>query len=365
MSPRVKRSSPEDSDGQKPGIDRDLDGLVAPTPRARAAALDRLWGRLCNQGSVVPESEAAVVPLLRLAGASGVPERHTILELLIGIAVGDHTNFLDGSLAPTRRRGTSRPRGALRSLEQRCFEAVESRAAAIRVLLADRDARVRGAAAFALAWLGDPRTASSSAIASRGAVERDVEARASMLIAGGHLGARAQRPLLESLVADVRTTPLLRAAAAIGLVYLDGKRAPEAVRDVLARASTARAFRRTTLSWNGGDLAGHAAAVLATIPIRAAGLPDAVARLRSLGYLDGDRAAGELVKKVFAGRGRKTAANLTDKQRALLEAIVRAGLLRGSGHVDHWLRLRGLPGIEELPRFIGVEAGVHRELRRR
>jgi hypothetical protein len=61
----------------------------------------------------------------------------------------------------------------------------------------------------------------------------------------------------------------------------------------------------------------------------------------------------------------KSAARLTEPQRAILETIVRAGLLRSRGFVEHWLELRGLPGVRDLPAFIGVKAGVHPELRSR
>ena len=84
-----------------------------------------------------------------------------------------------------------------------------------------------------------------------------------------------------------------------------------------------------------------------------------------MGYIAGDKLAGELVRKVFSGRERKSAAGLTAPQRALLTTILRAGLVRSQGFVEHALKLRGLPPLRDLPAFVGVEAAIHRELRRR
>ena len=136
-------------------------------------------------------------------------------------------------------------------------------------------------------------------------------------------------------------------------------------RDVLEAASVARTLRKTCQPWNWGDLAGHAADVLATLPVRTKGRAEAIARLNAVGYLAGDKLAGELVRKVFAGRDTKSARRLTDVQRELLSTILRSGLVRVEGHVEAALRLRGLPRLRDLPKFVGVEAGVHRELRRR
>jgi hypothetical protein len=186
-----------------------------------------------------------------------------------------------------------------------------------------------------------------------------------MLIALGHLGVATHRTLLERLLADGSADLLVRSAAAIGLVYLGGDAVTSVARPVLVQASTTKALRRTAQPWNDGDLAGHAGIVLARLPVLRADLGGTFERLASLGYIAGDEVAGQLVKKAFAGREARRAADLTDRQRALLVAIVRSGLLRYKGHVDHWLRLRGLPGVAELPRFVGLAPGTHPELRSR
>jgi len=363
--PTVDWSALEDAYGLATDLPEDLRGLVASVPRKRGAALDRLWARLCHQGSVYPASAVAVPYLLRLAATPATKDRDGIVELLAGIAVGDHTNFLDGALAAGRRKARRHRKRTARTVEARCYEAVAAGAPRLRALLADRESRVRAAAAFALAWLPDPTGASARVVGVRCRAERDAAARASMLVALGHLGAKAEREALEVALAEGKGPSAVRTAAAIGMAYLDGKRVPAAAREVLEAACVARPLRRTGQPWNGGDLAGHAAAVLATLPARTKGRADAIARLKGVGYIAGDRLAGELIRNVFSGRDPKSAASLTDIQRELLVTIVRAGLLRYQGFVEAALRLRGLPPLRDLPKFIGVEPGVHRELRRR
>jgi len=363
--PDIDWSALEDAYGPATDLPGDMRGLVSSAPRKRAAALERLWARLCHQGSVYPASVAAVPQLVDLARSRRTGERHRILELLTGIAIGDHTNFLDGSLSPARQRPRPRRTTAVKTVEGQCHEAVASRSSFLRDLVADRDARVRAAAAFAVAWLGDPTRASSKAIAAQYRKERDPAARVSMLLALGYLGARAERATLERALDDGEVTSQVRAAAAIALAYLDGKKLSSAAREVLDAACVARALRNTAQPWNGGDLAGHAGAILATLPAPSRGRDDAIARLSAVGYIAGDKLAGELVRKVFSGRERKSAAGLTAPQRALLTTILRAGLVRSQGFVEHALKLRGLPPLRDLPAFVGAPAAIHRELRRR
>src|SRR5262249_9129644 len=160
-----------------------------------------------------------------------------------------------GSLSPARSKRRPRKTITPKSVEAACYEAVRAHTPLLRALLGDRDARVRGAAAFALAWFPDSG-ASAKAIAARCRTERDGAARVSMLIALGHLGANNERPELERIVEDGSLDSKTRAAAAIALVYLDGTRAKAEVRQVLASACASRSLRRTTQPWNGGDLAG-------------------------------------------------------------------------------------------------------------
>jgi hypothetical protein len=366
MAPRSRLdgSSLHDAFGPATDLTDDLRGLAAPTPKKRTAALDRLWARLCHQGSVYPASVEAVPHLLRLVSTTSTKNRGGIIELLSGIAVGDHANFLDGALSAARRKSPRR-RANAKTVEGRCHAAVSAGAPTLRALLHDREAPVRAAAAFALAWLADPASLSSKALGARCLEERDVGARASMLIALGHLGATPRRAILEAALTEGTAPTAARVSAAIGLAYLDGKKLPAAAREVLEVACAAPALRETAQPWNGGDLAGHAAAILATLPARTKGRGDAIARLTVVSYLPGDRLAGELVRKVFSGKDTKSAARLTEDQRELLATILRAGLVRPQGYVELALRLRGLPPLRDLPKFVGVEAGVHRELRRR
>jgi hypothetical protein len=339
--------------------------LKTASPRAGARALDLLWGELCNQGSVSPDSAAAVPALVAFAAARGAPERDGILELLAGIAIGDHANFLDGSQSPARiARRPAKRRKETPSVEHACFLAVARAAPSFRAMLADRDARVRAAAAFVLAWLPDARGASAKAVGARRASERDAAARAAMTIALGHLGATRHRVAFVREVEDPKASALAKTAAAIAVVYIDRTEAPGAVRSALEAASTAKALRATRQPWNGGDLAGHAGSVLAGLPVRKTAQDGTIARLASMGYMAGDELAGRLVQRMFHGSGRKTAASLSAPQRALLEAVVDAGLLRSRGWVEHWLVRRGLPSVLDLPKFVGVQAGDHWELAR-
>jgi hypothetical protein len=301
-------------------------------------SIDRMWATLCHQGSVTAESAAAVPGLIARAAKPTSKNRHLLLELLAGIAIGDQANFLDGSLSPARRK---KGRSARRTVEQECYEAVVERAPALRQLLGDRDAKVRGAAAFVLAWLNDGE--STAALARQLKREPDADARVSMIIALGHLGVRPAK--VESV------------AEAIAAVYVDGKKAR--VRDLLEDAASSRSLRKTGQPWNGGDLAGHAAAVLALLPVRAT-MP-----LDGLGYMAGDKLGGQLVRKQFKGRDPKRASKLTEPQRTLLTSILRGGFTRPMGEIEHALKLRGLPPLRDLPSFIGVEPTTHPELRAR
>ena len=359
---RIDWSALGDAYGTAASVPDDLRALQSTKRSLATVAMDSLWGRLCHQGSVFPASAAAVPDLAAIASSRKAHLRAEVLELLAGIAVGDHTNYLDGALSPARQRGRTARTTATRSVEETCYRSVARHVPRLRALLADSDPRVRGAAAFALAWFRESAAASARAIATQCERERDDHARSSMLMALGHLGASSQRRLLDRAVAETGAGASSGVGAAIGLVYLDGRQATERARAVLEKGWRSRALRRTTQPWNDGNLAGHAAIVLATLPARKSVAEEAIDRLTGVGYLAGDRLGGELVRTMFAGRAPKPARDLTERQRTLLTTLVQTGLLRSQGFVEHWLKLRGLPDVRELPRFIGAVAQRHPEV---
>jgi hypothetical protein len=221
-----------------------------------------LWGALCNQGSVSPASLAAVPFLFAALRRRGMRDRDEIIALLVGIAVGDHSNFLDGSGAPRTRTG--KPAKKATSIGGQCYQAVEAGTDAFRKLLGDGDAKVRAAAAFAQAWFPDQDGQAAVRLLARSQVERDETAEASIAIALGHLRVADARPILrELLVADSK---LLRTAAAIGLAYLGPKERLDEVRSTLGQALGD--LDRTRLPWNFGDLGKHADAVLVALAHR-------------------------------------------------------------------------------------------------
>lgn len=239
------------------------------------------------------------------------------------------------------------------------IEPVARSVALFRGLLAAKDARVRAASAFALAWFPDPRGRAKQNLLARVTRERNEAARASMLISLGFLRATDARGVLDSEIA--RQTPRTTSAAALGLFYLDGKKAAESVRIALAAASTSKKLGRTQQPWNAGDLAAHAAAVVSKLPAsktRAVGgeLAD-VASLKALPFRQANALAVRLTKDLFAGKAPRKWNAMTPAQRLLLKTIVTAGLGTWRGELDVLLRARGLPWLDQLPRITRAKRG--------
>lgn len=360
----------EDAYGSAETIPRELAKLSRPNARARAAAIDRLEGRLCHQGSVYTATAAAIPLLLERARARSQKDKAAIVAMLVDMAVGEHTNFLDGALAAPR--ASKPPRHA--TVESRCFDAVRAGAPTFVSLLDDGDAATRAAAAFALAWLPDPARAHGRALRERAAVERDDAALASVLVALGHLAgsrdARARAALAEHL-ADERE--VVATGAAIALFYVDRKELSSEARAILAKASTSRRLARTAQPWNGGRLGEHAGVVIAKLPALPRGrgpkadggaeTTRALASLRTLAFGQATAVAARLVRELFAGRSPKRWDAMSAEQRALLTAIVRTGLGTWRGDLDEALRSRGLPWLDGLPALTGAKQGVHRDHR--
>ena len=237
----------------------DLGSTRAPT---RKRAMQQLSAALCSQG-VVNEASLAAVPFLFAAlSRRGMRDRDAIVNLLVGIAVGDHGRFLDGSGTP-RARALGRSSKA-RSIEGQCYQHVHARLDVLRELLGASDAKLRASAAFALAWFPDPDGHAATRLLARATVERDELAEASIAITLGHLGVADARPILRELL--IARSKLLRTAAAIGLAYLDPKDKLDDIRGTLGDALGD--LERTRLPGNRGDLGKHADTVLAALQRR-------------------------------------------------------------------------------------------------
>ncbi len=256
---KVEWSKLEDATGDASRVGDWIETLASPRAPSRVEAIGRLWAHLCNQGTVSEASLAAVPYLFAQLLRRGMRDRDEIICLLVGIAVGDHSHFLDGSAAP-HKRAPKRAKKA-KSIEGRCYDAVLANLKVFRDLVGDGDAKVRAAAAFALAWFPDDKGVGAARLMARSTVERDEAAEASMAITLGHLGVEEAWPILRELFRA--KSKLLRVAAAIALAYLDPKEKIDDIRGVLGEGLGD--LDRTRVPWNGGNLGEHAAAVLLSL----------------------------------------------------------------------------------------------------
>lgn len=210
-----------------------LDGIRSTNARTRAHSVEWLWARICHQGSVYSASLACVPSLVSQVCRRGAPDRHQILDLLTGLAIGDPTNYVGGG-----PDGFSVPRGS--GVEAKCYRAVKTAAPAIRRLLEDDDARVRTEAAGLLAWFADAKN--SRALRERVRKETHSAARSAAILALGIHARKSDSALCEALVSA--EDHVVAAAAAIARASIS-PRVPASVRAVIERAQRSRDLQRS------------------------------------------------------------------------------------------------------------------------
>lgn len=154
------------------------------------AAIGDLYGKVFHQGTVYPATVAAVPFLVELAGSA--PDCRDEVTWMLGMLADPHHAYGDD------------------------FDAVRAAVAAhvsdFAGLLADADAQVRAAAAYALAQCA----ASAAPLWDRWAAEEEPQARASLVLALGMLDpARSAQVLAEAML---HAPPAVRVAAAVALI---------------------------------------------------------------------------------------------------------------------------------------------------
>lgn len=174
------------------GSAADIPGLlrqVASEGDAAGEAISALYGRLFHQGTVYPATAAAVPFLAELARRG--PSRRSELCWMLGMMADPHHAY--GSAFNTVRA------------------AVAAHADVFTALLADADAQVRAAAAYAVAQCA----VAVAPLRKRWAAEKEPYVRASLLLA---LGLRDPAGCARTLAGAVmHAPPAVRAAAALAL----------------------------------------------------------------------------------------------------------------------------------------------------
>lgn len=310
----------------------DVGGWLDRLDRRSLAALR---GALVHQGSVYSATVAAVPLLIGKLGDATAATRIAILALLGDAAVGDHHNWLTGDFVPPRS-----------GVEGRCYRAVARGVPVYARLLDAREPGVRAAAAFTLAWCGDPRP-----LRRRIARENHPAALASQLLA---LAFSTKRVPVGELAEHLEHRAKLVTAAAAIAIAVASEPVPGEARSRLAAAEREAALARTRLPWAGGDLRKLASAVRETLP------DDEPVDLAALRRAKGEacrRLARRAVLASFTPGKRKQLATLTDEQRALLEVL--AGLPPAWPHhaFAELMEYLGLPDDREaLQQWLGLAA---------
>ena len=336
----------EDAYGPATAVPAMLRALTSPEAEDRTWAMEALRACILHQGSVYSGSTATVPFLVELACHGQVRQREHIVELLCGLAVHDPAGCL--------------VQGAFRWRSQ-AYESVRAGAPRYLDLLTDEVAEVRIAAAFVLAFLAPPVAGTWAALQARLATEEHELARASALLAVGHIGRYQERSAEESGLlghfADAPTEPL-RLCAALALVSIQGTDCDEQVRATLDRARDHGVESMPTgfWPWADGDVQRFARVVRASIETD----DEVLTSMRADDNLDHRRwdAAQRALRRVFAGDGDRTddlrlPEELTARQREVLTFFVE--------HADKDLRdyqymtARGLPtNLGQMRRFLGL-----------
>jgi hypothetical protein len=367
-----------------PGYLRDL---TSPDPDVRMETLGSLHTTIVHQGNRFQASAYAVPFLLELLADPAVPERGDVVGLLAALAIGqDATVLPDGvpvaafrgaaeggrellaAKPPPSSGGDGAPKeyveyAYLESLTEAdrdrlwaythlaVYDAVRAGVPLLRRLLDEADPGLHVPAAYALAWF--PEEAAGSRTALAGAMTGvGAAGRATMLVAGGLLGAAPDVGLLDD------PDPRVRWAAAVGRARVLGARADEVTAEtLLAWAADTPDEAAPDDGWVpflDGDLAGYAALALRHLgPGYADRAFDAL--LHRLPGVDGERALtvlGEALRSAFpdgplpAGA---PATALTSRQRRLAETLAQATdpwQLDGVefGNVSMLVAEHGLPG---------------------
>lgn len=264
--------------GKAKDVPNFLRGLLARTDKARGEALFNLSSAICHQGTLYTATSLAVPHLLEIVASPKAKGRADILRLLADIVtLDDHERFLLGY--PDRLPSD------LPASFAKAIKAVWAGSEVVTGLLADKDAHVRSAAAFLLAWM--PKS-NAPAVAAALAKEKDETVKASLTLALGYLDPKASFELGGKTIA-------LKTAAALATSTVKKGEIDDEARALIVAAAKKRSLKVGGLPFVGGDLASFAVQVLAALPDSAEDLIGAV----EAGGSSSMFAANVVVRKLF------------------------------------------------------------------
>jgi len=237
----------------------------------RDKALYELYGNIFHQGTRYPATAPAVPFLFELLKAPGVQDKHEIIELLVHLAIGYDEEQLPGGFRKDEWRldddGSGEPK--YYSAFNNAYEAVRKELGVFVSLLRDPDARKRTYSAHALAWWPEDARQLAPQVRSALCQEKDDTAKASMILCMGLLDRYLKEPndlsVLKQFL-DPHHSILIRVAAAIALVEVEGEEAPDEARVLLesqAADPSALEARQEELPWHEQNLAQYVGRIIA------------------------------------------------------------------------------------------------------
>lgn len=304
--------------GRATDVPDQIRALRSPDPGIRDKALHGLYGNIFHQGTRFEASAYAVPFLLELVADPETPDRVAVLGLLTQLAIGYGEQLLpsgypldghrataaggdlllaagkefadddddeeeaeeddwDDDLGLFQYRQTLEPEDEERLFAYfalKAYDAVGAGLPVFRGLLADEDVRLRVAAAYALAWYPEERSAGLPPLLGA-AVDEEPSVAATALVAIGLLGGpsgvapSAERALdtapstaavLGAALDDPRD--VVRWGAAIAQSRLRGPEAEDRVADELLSWIARDDTSYEAIPFNDGDLRGYAALAL-------------------------------------------------------------------------------------------------------
>jgi hypothetical protein len=302
--------------GSATDVPDQIRALRSADPGIRDKALHSLYGNIFHQGTRFEASAHAVPFLLELVADSETPDRVAALGLLTQLAIGYGEQLLPSGYPLDGHRATAAGGDLLLAAgkefaddddddeeeeddwdedlglfdylqtlepedEERLFayfalkayDAVGAGLPVFRSLLADQNARLRAAAAYALAWYPGERSASLPPLL-RAAVDEEPSVAATALVAIGLLGVPSSETssktssetssetavVLGAALDDSRD--VVRWGAAIALSRLRGPEAGDRVADELLGWIARDDVSYEAIPFNDGDLRGYAALAL-------------------------------------------------------------------------------------------------------
>lgn len=316
--------------GKATNVPRLLTALGSSSQAARHKALAQLRADLLED-QFFPATAEIAAPVVEMVSTPDHPGKEDLLLLLADLSTGDTFVRLRAGQDAAAVKKLKGPR-------KKAYEAVNAGASVVTALLADASPRVRGAAAFLLAFLPEHAAAAAKAIQATIAKESDEDALATEIIALGYLARYGARGVDAALFDRYRSSdrPLLRAAGAIAAAA-SGAKPTEALVSELAGATALPSMQPVLFPWASGRPYIHALTLLATLGEKAkAAVPTVAHNLETAAKeAAGDGKPEALASGLLAldfgelserGSDRVLPSELDDEQKGLLALFARLGV---------------------------------------